>query len=123
MAGVRKDLSGDERSSAQLTSVVEKFRSLAGARAELNYWHAQVRLAGQMTGETYTMPFRVSGIPSAAGYDTAIRGSLGHTVAFIDGRFYYQRTATAPPTEHGAPSRAQVISAATSLYNRIDSPG
>jgi hypothetical protein len=35
VAGVREDLFGDERSSAQLTAILEDFRSPAGARAQL----------------------------------------------------------------------------------------
>jgi hypothetical protein len=119
VAGTREDLFREERSSAQLTSIVEEFHSATGARAELLYRQSRARAPRQIAGETYTTPFRVSGIPNAAGYDMTIPGSVSHTVAFSNGRFYYQVSATAPPTEGAAPDRAQVILAATSLYDRI----
>ena len=118
VAAVRQSMYADERSSAQLTSIVEEFRSPAGARAELTYRRLQARAAAQLGGETYT-PFHVSEIPDAVGYDTVIPGTIGYTAAFTVGPFYDQLEAIAPPSDPAAPSRTQIIGAVASLYQRV----
>lgn len=67
--------------------------------------------------------FAVPQIPDAVGYDTTGPNSRGHAVLFAAGRFYYRVDSSAPPGDPGAPSRAQLISAAAGLYQRMRAGG
>jgi len=114
VAGVREHLHSSALNADGL-GVVAQFRTAKGARAEtrseLAYFRTRVG--------TY-IPFAVPSIPGARGY-TAIGGGVkGYNVYFSDGPFQYLVGAGFSSSANKAPSKAQVIAAATELYRRVE---
>jgi hypothetical protein len=111
-------------SSAQATSIVEQFRSSAGARRELAYQYAQ--LHGQPgakgakgekgeKGEKVST-FSVPGIPGARGFRVTGGANAGLNILFAVGPYYYAVGAGSPGDAHGTPSQGQLSAAAGWLY-------
>jgi hypothetical protein len=97
-------------------SMVEQFRSQAGARAELAEVVKQFKTS--IPPPARATPFPVPGIPSARGL--AATGDTGANVAFTKGSYYYLVGAAGPPPgAQSAPTRATVIAAAQHLYHRV----
>lgn len=100
--------------AGQVYSLVEQLGSPSSARAELL---AEYRTSAASGGGF--KPFPVSGIPGARGYDLASQGSAAHNVSFADGRYHYVVGAGYPAGSANTPTRAQVITAARTLYRRV----
>lgn len=97
-------------------SLVEQFRSAGAARDALAFYLAGVKAPGSSAG-AYA-PFRVSGIPGAAGYSLGGNGG-GINIAFSDGDYYYL-----VGREAGSPgATASLRAAALSLYQRVHRSG
>ena len=112
VAGANEKLATKD-GAAEGLSIVEQFKSLQGARREL-----ETQLRRSSASRNY-VAFRVSGIPGARGFDLSDRRSSGHNVVFTDGPYYYlvgTGTATGTPQ---APTRADTIDAAFRLYRRV----
>lgn len=77
---------------------------------------AQAR--ANLPGSTIT-PFAAPGIPRAVGYDTLTPGALTHTVTFTAGPYYSSVPGSSPHGDRGVPTREQIISATTGLYERV----
>lgn len=118
VAGVAEHLHGVFPVMVEALSLVEQYRSAARARAELAYQYARDRSVAGSPGQKFTR-FRVAGIPGAMGWKTSDPSFVGINVLIADGPFYYVVGAGFPPSAHNAPSRAQVITAATALYRRV----
>ena len=105
--GARADLNGP--GGAPGVSLVERFRSAAGAKAEL----AEVT---RVSGNVKAFPVPV--IPGARGFGIPAAGGFGAAnVAFADGPYVYVVGATKPPS--GPATRALVTDAAHDLYDRV----
>jgi hypothetical protein len=117
-AGVRQTLDGQGRSTVEITSVVERFRSAAGARANLARASRHPRGPG-VQPRLRVHPFRVAAIPGAVGESTAGPFSSSQSVAFVAGPFYYQVVAITPRAREQAPTRARLIAACTVAYRRL----
>ncbi len=114
-----EDLFDQDPATAQVVSVVERYRSPRSARSELAHEFARVRAApGRVVAR-----FTVRVIPEAGDDDIVIAGSVTHAVAFTGGPFYCLISASAARGERVAPIRQQVISAATALYRRVRPSG
>ena len=109
--GLDEQLYGRFPIAAEVISVVEQYRTTAGARAELAYQHA--RLMDPRGGTVSTFPV---GIPGAHGVRIAGGGSTGLNVLFSAGAYYYVVAAGHPPGARSAPTTRQLVAAADSLY-------
>lgn len=98
--------------TAEGLSIVIRFRSASGARSDEA---AEV----QMSRAHGAPPFPVSGIPGAAGFGGTSGGTTGYNVTFTVGPYYYLVGAGYPAAAKGAPTRAQLITAAQRLYARV----
>ena len=105
VAGAHEDLTGSGRDGA---SIVEQFKSPAGARSEL----AKV-VKGFRAGTGGPTTFPVPGIPGAVG----LAATGAENVAFTSGNYYYLVGAIVPAVN--ARSKAAIIAAATHLYRRV----
>jgi hypothetical protein len=90
-------------------SLVELFRSSHGASGEVASQLKQALKRGEST-------FAVPGIPGARGFGFS-GSSTNANVAFAVGPYYYLIGFSAPSAS--APTRAQLIAAAQSLYRRV----
>lgn len=108
VVGGREDLIGPDRRAG--LSMVEGFRSRAGARDELvNLLRGLVQPGAKA--------FAVPGVPGARGYYAV--GS-GINAAFADGAFCYLVGAEEPaPGTPGGTSRASLVTAVQRLYRRV----
>jgi hypothetical protein len=108
VVGGREDLVGPDRLAG--LSMVEGFRSRAGARDELvKVLHGLVRPGDKA--------FAVPGVPGARGYYAV--GS-GINAAFADGAFCYLVGAEEPPPgTPGGTSRASLVTAVQRLYRQV----
>jgi len=105
VAAAHEDLTGSGRGGA---SIVEQFKTPAGARSEL----ANV-VKGFKAGGGGPTTFPVPGIPAAVGF--AATGA--ENVAFTSGDYYYLVGALVPAVN--ARSKAAIIAAAKRLYGRV----
>lgn len=94
-------------------SLVQQMGSAGSARAELASEYKRTPAA-----EAFK-PFPAPGIPGARGFDLVGSGHVGHNVVFADGRYYYLVGAGFPTGTPKAPTQAQVVSAAKTLYTRV----
>lgn len=120
VAAVREDLEWTKGSDRAALSAVVRLGSAGAARAEIAQ---QVRdfAAAPNRGrvKTYT-PFAVPGIPGAHGLTlTDDRGGEGHNIIFADGPFTYLIGVGWGAQAKDPPTRAQLISTATTLYKRV----
>jgi hypothetical protein len=110
-AGVDEHLHGQFPLAAEAVSVVERFRSAAGARAELDY-QRQTTFASEAGPANTVTPLHGTGIPNAFGWVVKSARVTGINVMFTSGPYYYLIGSGAAPRTHGAPSEAQIIAAA-----------
>lgn len=121
VAAVREDLKWTTGSDPRgALSAVVRLGSAKAARAEIAQ---QVRdFAGQLKrGVVKTStPFAVSGIPGSSGWTaTGNDGTSGHNIIFNDGPFTYHVGVGWGTQVTNPPTRAQLITAATTLYKRV----
>jgi hypothetical protein len=117
-AATRQTLYGERRSSAEIVSVVEQFRSTRAARKQLDEQGARLPGSTVRPGVAHH-PFSVPGIPGAIGFQTHGPSTRSQSVAFSAGPFYYAVGVLAPRGAGRAPSRAQLLGACKSLYLRV----
>jgi hypothetical protein len=115
VSGLNEQLHGLFPLKAQAVSVVERFRSVAGAKAELNYQYKQAVQGARSSGSTVST-YRVAGIPGARGWTVRGHGITGINVAYTSGSFYYLVGSGSAPGTHGAPTPNNVAAAANLQY-------
>jgi hypothetical protein len=108
---IDEELHGRFPLSVDAISIVERYRTPAGARAELSHQYAQ--LVNSPGVEVSRFPV---GIPSARAVRTMGGGFVGLNVLFSVGPYYYIVAAGYPSGAPGAPTPARLIAAAGSLY-------
>lgn len=113
VAALRENLTASASATAGV-SIVERFRSSQGARAELAANIKQFK-AAPSDGQPFE-PFAVSGIPGARGF--GYQGTMTANVAFTKGAYYYLVGAEGAASGT-ASGRATVIAAARHLYQRV----
>jgi hypothetical protein len=96
---------------AEAISIAERYRSPAGARAELAHQYGQLKRSRGASVSTFTV-----GIPGGHGIRVAGDGIVGLNVVFSAGPYYYIIGAGYPPDAVHAPSAARVLMAAKTLY-------
>ena len=121
LGGVQERLVGHFGSAAEVYAAVEQFRSAADARTELARRYAQAQQLGTLPGSRF-VPFRVPLIPQSVGYDLTA-GTSGPAIAFAVGDFVYWVSSVGAPGGRGAPTRAQLIAAATAWSRRMRASG
>jgi hypothetical protein len=109
VAGVRQQLHGRFPLAAEAVSVVERYRTLAGARAELAY---QRTMAEAAWADEQVTPLRGIAIPGAVGWIARAPHIAAINVMFSAGREFYIVGSVAAPGTHGAPTTGQMIGAA-----------
>lgn len=115
LGGVGQELGGGYPVAAEGVSLVEQFRSPAGAQAELAY--QSTRLARTTGARTATF---ASGIPDAHGTSLTAPGTAAQNLMFAEGRYYYLVGTGGPTGGHGLPTRAELTSAVGFLYLSIN---
>jgi hypothetical protein len=111
--GVHERLTGASQSGPpEGVSIAIEFRSPGGAQANLQHEAKTAEAHG-------TKPFAVAGIPGARGFGDAGGGTTDYNVAFTKAAYYYLIGVGYPTGTAGAPTRAQVISAAQRLHARV----
>jgi hypothetical protein len=111
LRGVDEQLRGRFPLMAQAISIVEQYRTTAGARAELAYQYAQLERSPGVKRSAFAV-----GIPAAHGVRVAGGGIVGLNVLFTVGQYYYAVAAGYPAHAPGAPTTARVVAAARTLY-------
>jgi hypothetical protein len=109
VAGVREQLHGRFPLAAQAVSVVERYRTPTGARAELAYQRTMAEAGWAVEPVT---PLRGIAIPGAVGW--IVRGPhiAAVNIMFNAGRDVYIVGSGAAPGTRGAPTARQMIGAA-----------
>lgn len=115
VAGANEQLQPTGESAAQGVSIVERLKSPAAAKSE---FLTQVERSKKSSSGRF-VPFPVSGVPGAKGFDLPGPKSSGHNVAFTDGSYYHLIGTGWAKGEKNPPTRAGVIAAAQSLYKRL----
>jgi hypothetical protein len=110
VAGIDENLITPGNTDRYGLSVMEEFTSATAATAELAHAAA--------ANPTWTQ-FAVPGVPGARGFELTRGASPGRTVAFTDGSFYYIVGAGWLGSSSNAVSRAQLISTALALHQRV----
>jgi hypothetical protein len=113
VGGVDEQLHGRSPLASEAVSLVEQYRTAAGARAELVYESAQLRGPGTST-------FAVPGVPGAVGLEVKGRGNEGVNVLFSAGRYFYVVGAGFPSSGRAAVSTNQLSAAAGALYLTVN---
>lgn len=113
VAALRENVTASASATAGV-SIVERFRSSQGARAELAANIKQDKAAP--SGGHPFESFVVSGIPGASGF--GYEGITAANVAFTKGAYYYLVGAEGAASGT-ASARATVIAAARHLYQRV----
>jgi hypothetical protein len=109
VAGVREQLHGRFQLAAQAVSVVERYRTPAGARAELAY---QRTMAETRWAVEHVTPLHGIAIPGAVGWIARGPHIAAVNVMFRVGRAFYIVGSGAAPGTRGAPTAGQMIGAA-----------
>jgi hypothetical protein len=121
VVGVREDLVWTHGSDRGALSAVVRLGSATAARAEIAQ---QLRdFAGEPKrgrAKSYTA-FPVPGIPGAHGFTLASADGSGHNIIFSDGPYTYHLGVGWGKQAPNPPTRAQLITAAKILYNRVHS--
>jgi len=109
VAGIREELHGRFPLAAEAVSDVERYRTPAGARAELN---DQRMTAEDGWGAEKATPLRAIAIPGAVGW--IVRGPhvTAVNIMFSVGREFYLVGSAAAPGTTGAPTAHQMIAVA-----------
>ena len=120
VAAVREDLVWTKGSDRGALSAVVRLGSGRAARAEIDQ---EVRDFASLPGHgrvKTSEPFAVPGIPASSGWTaTGNDGTRGHNIIFADGPFIYHLGVGWGTQAKDAPTRAQLIGAATKLYRRV----
>ncbi|MGZ4231357.1 MAG: hypothetical protein ACXVVQ_08040 [Solirubrobacteraceae bacterium] len=109
VAGVREQLHGRFPLAAEAVSVVERYRTAAGARAELAYQRAAAETGW---ADEHVTPLRGIAIPGAMGWIARAPHIAAVNIMFSAGREFYIVGSGAAPGTHGAPTAGQMIGAA-----------
>jgi hypothetical protein len=109
VAGVREQLHGRFPLAAEVVSVVERYRTLAGARAELAY---QRMMAETGWADEHVTPLRGIAIPGAMGWIARGPHIAAVNIMFSAGRDFYIVSSGAAPGTRGAPTAGQMIGVA-----------
>jgi hypothetical protein len=92
--------------------------SAASARAELNVDLTENKTQTTSSGGSFSA-FPVPAIPGAEGYRVSGGGSVGENIFFADGPFLYLVGQGWSSADTNPPTRAALITAATTLYRRV----
>ena len=109
VAGIREQLHGRFPLAAEAVSVVERYRTLAGARAELAY---QRTMAETGWADEHVTLLRGIAIPGAVGWIARSPHIAAVNIMFSVGREFYIVGSGAAPGTRGAPTAGQMIGAA-----------
>ena len=109
VAGIREQLHGRFPLAAEAVSVVERYRTLAGARAELAYQRA---MAETGWADEHVTLLRGIAIPGAVGWIARSPHIAAVNIMFSVGREFYVVGSGAAPGTRGAPTAGQMIGAA-----------
>ncbi len=109
VAGVREQLHGRFPLAAEAVSVVERYRTLDGARAELAYQRA---MAETGWADEHVTLLRGIAIPGAVGWIARGPHIAALNIMFRVGRDFYIVGSSAAPGTRGAPTAGQMIGAA-----------
>jgi hypothetical protein len=112
VSGIDETLHGRSPLAAEAISLVERYRSAAGARAELA--HQRQLILRNADGQKLTV-VRSTGIPGAFAWSVKSRQMTGNNVAFTSGAYYYVVGSGAAPHTSGAPTMHQILTAAQVL--------
>jgi hypothetical protein len=111
LGGFDEQLRGRYPNAAAAVSVVERYRTGLGASQEAAYQYAQ--LQHQPGQRTSTFP--VPGVPGARGVRIEGRRTVDN-VLFSSGSYFYVISSGLRSGSHGAPTQAQLSSAAATLF-------
>ena len=109
VAGIREQLHGRFPLAAEAVSVVERYRTLAGAQAELAYQRA---MAETGWADEHVTLLRGIAIPGAVGWIARSPHLAAVNIMFSVGREFYVVGSGAAPGTRGAPTAGQMIGAA-----------
>ena len=109
VAGAREQLHGLFPLAAQAVSVIERYRTIAGARAELA---SQRAMAETGWADERVTPLHDIAIPGAIGWIARGPRTAAINIMFSAGREYYLVGSGATPGTRGAPTARQMITAA-----------
>lgn len=112
VAGVDEALHGRYPLAAAAISLVERYHSAAGARAELA--HQRQLILRNRDGQKLTV-VRSVGIPGAFAWSVTSHRITGVNVMFTSGAYYYVVGSSAAPGTGAAPTMHQMINAAQLL--------
>jgi hypothetical protein len=110
VGGLAEQLHGRYPVMAEGISVVEQYRSPAGARAELAYQYARLKHSANSKFATFPVA-----IPGGHGVSVTSAGTVGLNVMFAAGPYYYVVGTGAPSDSRSTPSQAQLVAAAQVL--------
>jgi len=109
VSGIDETLHGRYPLAAEAISLVERYRSAAGAQAELA--HQRQLILANTDGRKLTL-VRSTGIPGAFAWSVTSHQMIGNNVAFTSGAYYYVVGSGAAPHVPGAPTMHQILTAA-----------
>jgi hypothetical protein len=113
VAGVNEQLHG-VRTAAETVSTAERFRTAAGAEAELRY---ESNRLGSLLGAAQ---FAVPGVPGAIGITLHRNGVTAGDVLFTVGPYYYVVASGAGGTGRGVPGPGSLTRAANLQYLGVE---
>ncbi len=113
VAALRERLLPTNGTPAEGLSIVEQFRSSSAARTEVAAEVQADRAVGHVT------TFAVAGMPGAVGFGGVKTQFSGENIAFAKGSYYYLVGAGWPTGAKSPPTRADLITAARRLYDRV----
>jgi len=109
VAGVREQLHGRFPLAAEAVSVVEQYRTLVGARAELAY---QRMMAESSWADEHVTLLRGIAVPGALGWIARGPHLAAVNIMFSSGRDFYIVGLGGAPGTRGAPTAGQMVAAA-----------
>ena len=115
IGGVDEQMHGRFPFAAEAISIVEQYRSVAGAQAELAYQRASNLTSVRASGQKVTLLHQIM-VPGAFGWVATGAQFTGINVMFASGPYFYVVGSGAAPATHGAPSSREVIAAAQTEY-------
>lgn len=118
LAAARQTLFAERRSSVEVISIVERFRSRSGARGQLARAGSQPRGPGALLGLPVRR-FQVPAIPGSRAAATAGPSTTSQSIAFASGPFYYQVVLLTPRDDRHGPSRHELIAACAKLWGQV----
>jgi hypothetical protein len=109
VGGVIEYLHRADRKNVEAIAVAEQFRSPSGAGAEFAYRTRAFVSSAHIGFRKFSVP-----IPGARAVRISTARRVGFEVVFAEGRYFYLVGASSPARSGYTPTRAQVVSAATS---------